>query len=121
MDWRQGSYIHQHYKNNENLSDRSLVEDIEIFMVDNYEDSWSWYDRIFILKLKFKLLNESKNYRKISQQERFTKSENVVKNIIEIYNNDTRYRDVEGHVSRDIERHKKALEIYGGYGHYGYI
>jgi hypothetical protein len=121
MDWRQGSYIHQHYKNNENLSDRSLVEDIEIFMVDNYQDSWSWYDRIFILELKFKLLNESKNYRKISQQERFTKSENVVKYIIETYNDGTRYRDVERHVSRSIERHKKASEIYGGYGHYGYI
>ena len=77
-------------------------------MVDNYQDSWWWYDRIFILELKFKLLIESKNYRKISQQERFTKSENVVKNIIETYNNDTRYRDVERDVARGIERHKKA-------------
>ena len=48
---------------------RSLVEDIEIFMVDNFEDIW--YDSIFILEIKFKLFNESTNYRNyISDEEK---------------------------------------------------
>jgi hypothetical protein len=119
MDWSQGSYIHQHYKNNENLLGRSLVEDIEIFMVDHFEGFLKWYDNVLILELKFKLLNESKNYRKISEHERFVQSERVVKGIVAKYN--SRYKDVERHVAHCIEQHKENLQMYRGYGHYGYI
>lgn len=121
-DWRQGSYINQYYKK---LSGRSLLEDIEIFMVDNikiYNEFPLWYDRILILELKFKLLNESKNYRKnLTNNERFRISELIVKKILHIYNNGLRYSDVEDHVSHCIEKHKEHLERYRGYGHYGYI
>ncbi len=120
MDWRQGSFIHQYYKNNENLSGRSLVEDVEIFMVKNFEGFLKWYDNILILELKFKLLNESKNYRKnISEHARFLQSEKVVKDMISTYNN--RYKDVESNVSYCIEQHKERLQRYRRYGHYGYI
>lgn len=116
-DWRQGSYINQYYKN---LSDRSLVEDIEMYMVDHFQGFLGWYDTILILELKFKLLNESKNYYKtLGHDERFRASEKVVNKMIATYNN--RYRDVEEHVAHFIEEHKKNLEHYRGYGHYGYI
>jgi hypothetical protein len=124
MDWRQGSYIHQHYKNNENLLDRSLVEDIEIFMVVHFHGIYSWYDTIFILELKFKLMNQSKNYIiNLSEQQRFSLCENIVKQIVKTYNFSSgyRYRDVEKHISYTIEQHKKCLERFRGYGHYRYI
>jgi predicted ATP-binding protein involved in virulence len=125
MDWRKGSYINQYYKNNEHLLDRSLVEDIEIFMVENFEGNrsyCSWYDRIFILELEYKLLNESKNYRKnLTHDARFRISETIIKCILRTYNNGLRYRDVEYHITQSIENHKEKLERYRGYGHYGYI
>ena len=117
--------VYQYYKNNENLSGRSLVEDMEIFMVENFEGNrtyCSWYDRILILELEYKLLNESKNYRKnLTHDARFRISETIIKCILCTYNNGLRYRDVEQHVAHCIERHKEKLQIYGGYGHYGYI
>lgn len=116
MDWRQGSYINQYYNK---LSGRSLVEDIEMYMVDNFQGRW--YDNILILELKFKLLNESKNYYKaLTDDQRFLRSEKVVNNMVNTYNNH-RYRDVEEHVAYCIEQHKERIQIYGGYGHYGYI
>ena len=119
MDWRQGSFINQYYKK---LSGRSLVEDIEIFLVKNFEGFLKWYDNILILELKFKLLNESKNYRRnITENARFLQSEKVVKEMIRTYNHDRRYNDVERNVSHRIKQHKKNLEHYRGYGHYGYI
>jgi predicted ATP-binding protein involved in virulence len=125
MDWRKGSYINQYYKNNEHLLGRSLVEDIEIFMVENFEGNrsyCSWYDRIFILELEYKLLNESKNYRKnLTDDARFRISETIIKCILRTYNNGLRYRDVEYHIRQSIENHKEKLERYRGYGHYGYI
>jgi hypothetical protein len=119
MDWRQGSYIIQYYKN---LSDRSLVEDIEIFMVEHFEGFLKWYDNVLILELKFKLLNESKHYRKnLTDDARFRISETIIKCILRTYNNGLRYRDVEYHITQSIENHKEKLERYRGYGHYGYI
>lgn len=118
MDWREGSFIHQYYKK---LSGRSLVEDIEIFLVNNFEGFLRWYDNILILELKFKLLNESKNYRNITEHERFLQSEKVVKEIVRTYNRGRRYNDVERNVSHSIEQHKKNLQHYRGYGHYRYI
>jgi hypothetical protein len=120
MDWRKGSYINQYYKNNENLLTRSLVEDIEIFMVENFEGFLKWYDNVLILELKFKLLNESKNYRtNLTDDARFRISEKVVNEIVHTYNN--RYKDVERNISHRIEQHKENLEYYRGYGHYGYF
>lgn len=117
MDWREGSYMNQYYKK---LSGRSLVEDIEMYMVDHFEGFLKWYDNVLILQLKFKLLNESKNYyNALTDHQRFLRSEKVVNNMVNTYNN--RYRDVERHVAHCIEQHKERLQIYRGYGHYGYI
>jgi hypothetical protein len=120
MDWSQGSFINQYYKSNENLSGRSLVEDVEMYMVDHFQGFLRWYDNVLILELKFKLLNESKNYYKtLTDDERFRASEKVVNKMVRTYNN--RYRDVERHVAHCIEQHKKCLERFRGYGHYRYI
>ena len=125
MDWRKGSYINQYYKNNEHLLGRSLVEDIEIFMVENFEGNrsyCSWYDRIFILELEYKLLNESKNYRKnLTDDARFRISDTIIKCILRTYNNGLRYRDVEYHITQCIENHKEKWIHYTGYGFNYYI
>jgi len=113
MDWRKGSYIHQFYKKND--LEISFVEDIQIFMVDNF---FSWYDRIFILELEYKLLNECDNYCRVSKELKNIYKEQIVNSIIKTY--EFRYKDVEHHVCFMIENHKKNLEQYTGYGNYGY-
>lgn len=118
MDWRKGSYIHQYYQN----SNRTLLEDIQIFMVDQFFCPSSWYDRLMLLEIKFKLLTESSNYiLHISPQERFLLTENVTKDIIKTYNGELRrYNDVESNVRFSIFLHKERLYRSTGYGHYGY-
>lgn len=121
MEWRQGSFIHQYYKNNENLLTRSLEDDIQIFMVQNFEGILEWYDSIFILELKFKLLNERKINRHLSEDEIFRQGEKIVNDIVKEYDSTLRYRIVDRVVSRTIERHKDKWTYYTGYGFNGYI
>lgn len=51
-------------------------------MVQNFEGIFKWYDSIFILELKFKLLNEHKINRHLSEDERFRQGEKIVNDIV---------------------------------------